>query len=184
MPGPYFFAILQYDGGCFAGWQRQPDARTVQSEFEVALERIAGSRIGCTAAGRTDAGVHALGQVVSFQLPRAWEAVDLIRALRALTPDDIWIVRAGCAPEGFHARRSALSRQYRYVVGCDPAAASPFRRPYEWDLGGELQLPALAAAARLVTGAHDFRAFSAVGQEKRHYRCKVTRAEWVPRPEG
>ncbi len=184
MPEPFFYAVLQYDGGRFAGWQRQPDARTVQSEFESALERLAGAHIRCTAAGRTDAGVHALGQVVSFRLPRAWKAADLTRALRALTPEDMWIVRAGVAPDGFHARRDAVSRRYRYVIGCDPAAASPFRRPFEWALGDQLSGPDLTAAAQLVSGAHDFRAFAALGQEKRHYRCDVSVAEWAPRPGG
>ena len=184
MRGRSYYAVLQYDGGRFAGWQRQPDTRTVQSDFEAALARLAGGPVGCTAAGRTDAGVHALGQVVSFQLDRAWDGGDLTRALRALTPDDMWIVRAGVAPTGFHARRDARSRQYRYVIGCDPAAASPFRRPFEWALGTALSAPDLAAAARLVSGEHDFRAFATVGQPKHHYRCNVTAAAWAPRPDG
>jgi tRNA pseudouridine38-40 synthase len=183
MRGPSFYAILEYDGGQFAGWQRQPGMRTVQSVFEAALERIAGSAVGCTAAGRTDAGVHALGQVVSFQLPRPWRAEELTRALRALTPEDMWVVRAGTASEGFHARRDARSRRYRYVIGCDEAAASPFRQRFEWALGKPLEPHTLDAAARPLVGSHDFRAFAAVGQPKQHYRCTVIECAWTPRPD-
>jgi tRNA pseudouridine38-40 synthase len=179
-----WFAILQYAGGGFAGWQRQPADRTVQSELEAVLARLAGARVVCHAAGRTDAGVHALGQVVSFPLERPWDPPDLQRALNALLPEDIWVARAGHAPEGFHARRDAVSRRYRYLVGCDAAAFSPFRRPFEWALGRELDGAALAAAGAAIVGSHDFRAFSSAGQVKPHYRCAVQRAEWRTRPDA
>jgi tRNA pseudouridine38-40 synthase len=125
--GGSHFAVLQYDGTDFAGWQRQPDQRTVQAEIEAALRRLADAPTPCTAAGRTDAGVHAREQVISFELSRRWDGPDLTRALRALTPRDVWIVRSGPAPEGFHARRDAAARRYQYVIGTDAAAASPFR---------------------------------------------------------
>jgi tRNA pseudouridine38-40 synthase len=179
-----WFAILQYCGHGFAGWQRQPANRTVQAEVEAALERLAGQKVVCHAAGRTDTGVHALGQVVSFSLVRPWQAADLERALNALLPDDVWVARAGPAPPGFHARKDAVSRRYRYVVGCDAAAASPFRRPYEWPLSRPLDGDALTAAAAGFRGTHDFRSFSAVGQVKPHYRCAVMRAEWQARPDA
>lgn len=184
MPGSDFFAVLHYAGHGFAGWQHQPNARTVQSELEAALARLAGAPVRCHAAGRTDAGVHALGQVVSFTLPRAWAPANLLRALRAVTPIDLWVARVGIAPEGFHARRDARVRRYRYVVGCDPEAFSPFRRPYEWALGAPLDGEALAAAAAAIRGRHEFRAYAAVGQEKPHHRCDVSRAEWAARPGG
>jgi len=184
MPAHTFYAVLHYAGHGFAGWQRQPDTRTVQSEIEAALARLTGGRVVCHAAGRTDAGVHALGQVISFSMPKVWEASELLRALRALTPSDLWVTRVGAAPEGFHARRDARGRRYRYLVGCDDAAFSPFRRPYEWALGVRLDGGALAAGADALPGEHDFRAFAAVGQEKPHYRCTVTRAKWAARPDG
>lgn len=183
MSRPSFYAVLEYDGGAFAGWQRQPNVRTVQAAFETALERLAGRPTGCTAAGRTDTGVHALGQVVSFQLPQPWVADQLTRALRAVTPDDMWVVRAGPAPPGFHARRDARGRRYRYVIGCDAASASPFRHRFEWALGRPLDPDMLAAAASPLPGSHDFRAFSSVGQRKPHYRCTVTECMWTPRPD-
>ncbi len=181
MAGAPYYAILHYVGHGFAGWQRQPVHRTVQAELEAALERLAGARVVVHAAGRTDAGVHALGQVASFTLPRDWQPSELERALRALTPNDIWIARAGRAPPGFHARRSAVARCYRYVIGCDPAASSPFRRPYEWAVGAPLAADRLRAAAAHLLGEHDFRGFAASGQLKPHYRCTVTVAEWTAR---
>jgi tRNA pseudouridine38-40 synthase len=104
--------------------------------------------------------------------------------MNALLPPDVWVRRVGVAPAGFHARRDARSRWYRYVIGCDAAARSPFRHPYEWAFCRPLDPAALHEAARAIVGTHDFRAFSAVGQAKPHYRCTVTRADWRPRPEG
>jgi tRNA pseudouridine38-40 synthase len=176
-----YFAVLQYDGNHFAGWQRQPDTRTVQGEFEAALARLEGHRVPAHAAGRTDAGVHALGQVVSFTSARTWDPDDLRRALNANTPRDIWVAEAGSAPQGFHARKDATARRYRYVVGCDEASASPFRRPFEWDLRAPLERSMLDAAAACFTGEHDFRALSTVGQPKPHYRCVVRTSEWQKR---
>jgi tRNA pseudouridine38-40 synthase len=183
MSGQAWFAVLQYAGGGFAGWQRQPADRTVQGELEGALRRLDDRRVVAHAAGRTDAGVHALGQVVSFRLERPWVAADLERALNALLPADVWVRRAGPAPDGFHARRDAVARRYRYVVGCDAASRSPFRRPFEWALTRPLEVGLLRDVAAGIRGTHDFRPFSAVGQTKRHYRCDVAAAEWHPRPD-
>lgn len=183
MSGVPYFAVLQYDGAGFSGWQRQRSDRTVQGAIEEALKRLSGRRIVTHAAGRTDAGVHALGQLVSFNLPAARSPQDLLRALRALTPHDIWIARVGQAPPGFHARKHATSRRYRYVLGCDPGSFSPFRRPYEWALGLPLDHDVLQTASARFLGEHDFRAFSAVGQRKPHYRCRVMVCEWHARPQ-
>jgi tRNA pseudouridine38-40 synthase len=178
----HYFAILQYVGRDFSGWQRQKSDRTVQGEFEGMLERLATHRIPSHAAGRTDAGVHALGQVVSFRMPVDWERPRLLRALRALSPPDLWVARLGVAPAEFHARKDAVSRRYRYLIGSGPAAFSPFRRPYEWCLANPLDEDALRRTARRFLGEHDFRAFSAVGRAKAHYRCRVTVSEWQARP--
>ena len=182
MPHEAWFSVLQYAGGGFAGWQRQPAARTVQREVEQALARLADEPVTVHAAGRTDTGVHALAQVVSFTLPRPWAQADLHRALNALLPDDIWSAEMAPAPAGFHARKQATARRYRYVVGCDAAARSPFRRPYEWPLGLPLDAAALEDVARRLTGEHDFRGFAAAGQPRPHYRCRVVEATWQERP--
>ena len=178
------FAVLQYSGRDFAGWQLQPSQRTVQGELEAVLQRLIGFRVATRAAGRTDAGVHALGQVVSFGVPARWQPCELARALRALLPADIWVRGVGRAPAGFDARRHALSREYRYVIGSDQAAFSPFRRPFEWALGKPLIEEPVAEAVRWIAGKHDFRALSAVGQRKPHYECNVTRVEWRRREDA
>ncbi len=176
------YAVLHYLGHPFSGWQRQLTQRTVQGEFERVLQRLVGRRVVTHAAGRTDAGVHALGQVASFRVPARWDPATLQRALNALLPPEIWVQHVGQAPEGFHARRHATSRCYRYVVGCDPAARSPFRRPFEWALCQPLGQRLLEATAEEFLGEHDFRAFSAVGQRKPHYRCRVLVSHWDARP--
>ncbi len=172
------YAVLQYHGMGFAGWQRQKSDRTVQGELESALHVINNKPVTVFGAGRTDAGVHALGQVASFSLTREWTARELRRALNARTPYDIWIAEAGPAPEDFHARKSASARRYRYVVGCDDSARSPFRQPFEWAVGGPLDFDLLQAGAALFLGEHSFRALSAHNQTKPHYRCTVNEAKW------
>jgi tRNA pseudouridine38-40 synthase len=179
-----FLATLQFDGSGFVGWQRQPAGRSVQVEFERVLERLFGEPTRARAAGRTDAGVHATGLGVSFQAPASWQTVALRRALNALLPADCWVEALHPMRAGFHARISAMSRRYRYDVGTDEASASPFRRPFEWALGRDLDLAALRAAAPLVHGSHDFRAFCSWSQPKPHYRCRLSLSEWEPRAGG
>ncbi|MFQ5704262.1 MAG: tRNA pseudouridine(38-40) synthase TruA [Gemmatimonadales bacterium] len=181
MPGVTYYAVFHFAGGDFSGWQSQPSARTVQRSIEDALERLAGRRVVTHAAGRTDAGVHSLGQVASFRMPERWTSQDLLRALRATLPRDIWAADVGCAPEDFNARRDATARRYRYVIGCDAAAFSPFRRPFEWALGQQMNWDLLRDSAAFFLGEHDFRPYSAVGQQKPHYHCNVTVARWRKR---
>jgi tRNA pseudouridine38-40 synthase len=179
-----FLAALHFDGAGFVGWQRQPAGRSVQVEFERVLERLFARRTVAHAAGRTDAGVHAVGLAVSFSAPATWQSPALRRALNALLPKDCWVESLQPMQPGFHARKSALTRRYRYDIGTDDASASPFRRRYEWALGRPLNTAALRAAATLLLGEHDFRAFAAKGQPKPHYRCRLLRAEWEHRPGG
>jgi len=180
-----YLALLQYDGGKFVGWQRQAKGRSVQGVMESSLARIhGGSHVVAHAAGRTDAGVHALGMAVSFTAPREWEPERLERALNALLPDDCRVSSVAAMVPGFHARKSAQGRHYRYDVGTDREAASPFRRRYEWALGLPLDRTALAAAAAAITGTHDFRAFAAKTPAQPHHRCTLRRAEWMERAGG
>jgi tRNA pseudouridine38-40 synthase len=184
MPGT-FLAVLHFDGGRFVGWQRQREGRSIQGEFERVLERLAGEPTGAHAAGRTDAGVHAEGLGVSFSLPDKWTPTATRRALNALLPPDCWVESVARMQPGFHARKSAVARRYRYDIGTDQASASPFRRPFEWALGRPLDLPALRAAALVIRGEHDFQSFSVRGQDKPHWRCRIARADWSERrPEG
>jgi tRNA pseudouridine38-40 synthase len=179
-----FLAALHFDGTGFVGWQRQPAGRSVQAEFERVLERLFARRTVAHAAGRTDAGVHAIGLAVSFSAPSSWSSPSLRRALNALLPRDCWVESVLRMQPGFHARKSAMSRRYRYDIGTDDAAASPFRRPFEWALGRSLDNAALRAAATLLLGEHDFRAFAAKGEPRPHYLCRLSCVEWETRPEG
>jgi tRNA pseudouridine38-40 synthase len=154
---------LGYDGTAFAGWARQPGRRTVQETLQVALAlvlRLEETRLTC--AGRTDAGVHARGQVAHADLPAAaWEAAagTLVRRLAALLPPDLRVVRAGVAPPGFDARFSALARRYAYRVSDAPHGVDPLRRhDVAWH-PRPLDLPAMNLAAAALLGEHDFAAF-------------------------
>ena len=185
-PSQAYLAVLQYDGAGFVGWQRQPAGRSVQGEVEAALERLFGRRVVVTGAGRTDAGVHALGQAASFAAPAGWTggADGVRRAANALLPRDVWVERVHAMQSGFHARRDATARRYRYVIGTDEASRSPFRRPYEWPLGRPLDVTALAGAAAVLPGEHVFRGLAAAGAASPDYRCRVALAEWAPRTDG
>lgn len=181
-----FLAVVQYDGGQFVGWQRQPAGRTVQAEFEAVLERLMGRRTAVTGAGRTDTGVHAIGQGVSFGADERWKekAPALGRALNGLLPRDIWVEQVHPMGPGFNARRSATARRYRYVIGTDAASRSPFRRAYEWALGRPLDPAQLEQPAQALLGEHDFRGLAAAGAAKPDYRCRVAFAQWAPRADG
>ncbi len=176
--------VLHYDGGAFAGWQRQKSDRTVQAELETALERLTGSRLPVTGAGRTDAGVHAVGQVAAAEVPDKWQPADMVRALNALLPPDVWVASACRMRPGFNPRRDAIERTYCYRLGLDAAARSPFRRGREWALSPPLDAALLALAAHAISGEHGFQALSAVGQEKPHYRCVVHEAIWQSREDA
>ena len=178
--------VTHYDGSRFAGWQRQPDQRTVQGDVEAVLRRLCGAPVSAVAAGRTDAGVHARGQGVGVRVPTRWTPAALRRALNALLPPDIWVAEAHGMLDAFHPRHSAVAREYRYLVGTDDAAASPFRRPYEWALGRPLDTRALESEAMSLIGEHTFRAFAVAGTapDTDHHRCRITTAAWEPREGG
>ena len=160
-----FRIVVAYDGTDFAGWQTQAagSKRTVQSTLQDALAPLAdGARVRVFGAGRTDAGVHAEGQVASFVLDRAITPDALARALNGILPDDVRIVSAARAEEGFHARRSARSKLYRYVLDTGPVQL-PTRRRNAAYVPWTLDPPAVAAAAALVLGRHDFAALASSG---------------------
>ncbi|MHB1329176.1 MAG: tRNA pseudouridine(38-40) synthase TruA [Gemmatimonadales bacterium] len=179
-----FLATLQFDGTDFVGWQRQREGRAVQTELEAVLQRLAGQPVRVHAAGRTDAGVHALGMAISFALPDRWTPAALERAMNALVPRDCFVTAVREAREGFHARRSATERRYRYLIGTDRLARSPFRRPHEWALGMPLDLVQLRACAGRLLGEHDFAALSVLRSHPPHTRCEIRQAEWIERPDG
>lgn len=178
--------VLHYDGGGFAGWQRQPDARTVQGELEAALARLCGAPVAALGAGRTDAGVHARGQAVGVRVPERWTSAELRRALNATLPPDVWVAASHEMHERFHARYDATARRYSYYVGTDEESRSPFRRRYEWALQHSLDEASLHSAASALVGDHAFWAFAVRGTappSDRH-RCSVTSAVWRQRRGG
>lgn len=178
--------VLHYDGTAFAGWQVQPGQRTVQGELERVLARLCGQRTVAQGAGRTDAGVHARGQAVGVRVPDKWAPPALRRALNALLPGDIWVAAAHEMRPEFHARYSATSRRYAYLVGTDETAFSPFRRRTEWAYPRPLARAALDDAAARIVGEHRFIAFAVRGTAPPtdDHRCDITRAVWRDRPGG
>ena len=155
---------LSYDGGGFSGWARQPGQRTVQQVLEDALTRVlrADPPVKLTVAGRTDAGVHARGQVAHADLPEAaWleAAPAIVRRLAGLLPPDIRVRWIGLAPDGFDARFSALSRRYSYRVCDDLAGPDPLRRHDTLWYRRRVEIGAMNEAAGLLLGEHDFAAF-------------------------
>ncbi len=172
---------LHYDGAGFNGWQTQvPGVRTVQGELEAALSRLTDRPSRTTAAGRTDSGVHATGQVVSTEVPLKWDSGKLSKALNAVLPFDMWIADAREAEPSFHARFGAIARGYVYRIGIADITGSPFVRRGCWPLRLPLDLAALEDAARVVVGHHSFLSFAKVGQAHRGDQCIVHRAAWHP----
>lgn len=178
--------VLQYNGAHFAGWQRQPDERTVQGVLEEAMIRLSGSRIPVLGAGRTDAGVHALGQAAGVIVPPRWTHESLSRALNAVLPRDVRVARAYEMTPAFHARYSAVSRTYRYLVGTDSDAESPFRIDRELAWHRSLDVRLLSECASMIIGDRSFRGFAVKGTapESDDHHCIVSRAEWVERTGG
>lgn len=173
-----FKIILSYDGTDFSGFQRQANARSVQEELELALAAIEGRHVTVAGAGRTDAGVHALGQVASFKLTNTIAAHDLARALNAKLPGDIRVLSAEVAAPGFNARFSARSKVYRYRIS-NTRVMSPFQRRFAWHISRHLDLDAMNAAARALVGEHDFACFQAKGGKIRSTTRILTRSEWT-----
>lgn len=156
---PTYKLVISYDGTDFHGWQRQKEARTVQGVIEGALEQITGLKINLTGAGRTDAGVHARGQVAHFRANLSMEKEDLWRALNAVLPWDVRIISLREVPDYFHARRSAFSKIYEYRI-VNSSRISPFLFRYVLPWPYPLDFEKMQAAARLFVREADFRAFT------------------------
>jgi tRNA pseudouridine38-40 synthase len=165
MPTRWLKLTVAYDGTNYAGWQVQPDKPTVQGAIESAWREITQEVVRVTAAGRTDAGVHALGQVVAVVTENRLPVADLQRGLNAVLPEDVAIVSLEEAREGFHATYDALGKTYRYQIhnGRLPAI---FDRRYIWHYPQPLDADAMHAAAQGLVGKHDFSSFESVGSER------------------
>lgn len=179
---PHFKLTLAYDGAGFVGWQRQADGVSVQGLVENALAALEGSPVTLAGAGRTDAGVHALGQVATVSLTRVIDAATLVRAANAHLPPGVRILAAHEVAPTFHARFSATAKTYRYRIW-NAEVLNPFERGHVWHVPAPvLDREAMSAAATRLEGRHDFAAFHGAGTtprttERTMFRSRITGAE-------
>lgn len=173
---PSYRLDLAYDGTGFRGYARQDGQRTIQGELETALEAILGTSPSTTVAGRTDAGVHAKGQVVSFETEENVDAPQLARSLNGILGPEISVSGVTRVDDGFNARFSATYRRYRYLVSQAPAS-DPLTRHQVWHVGRSLDIDAMTVVAAAVVGEHDFSAFCRSVAGKSNIRL-VDAARW------
>ena len=186
---PRYCLKLEYDGTPFAGWQRQADALSVQQVVEEAIEKMSGEKVVIQAAGRTDSGVHALGQVVSFDLSKEWDAFKIREALNFHTkPHPVAIVEAAAVPDTFEARFSAIGRHYEYRI-LNRRGRPALEDLRVWHCPMQLDAGVMHAAAQLILGKHDFTTFRAAECSFLHSQVRsmvgslklVGEGKWAPR---
>jgi tRNA pseudouridine38-40 synthase len=164
--------LIEYDGTAFAGWQVQPNARTVQQELETAFEKVLQQKVSLTASGRTDSGVHALGMVGHAMLPNNFSIGlrKLIEALNAESGYDVIVRDIREVPDEFNARHRAIDREYRYMIFRRRTA---LYRNFSWHVWGDLNTEIMNRCAETLLGAHDFTSFSKRTDDVEHYCCII-----------
>ncbi|MBM4004035.1 MAG: tRNA pseudouridine(38-40) synthase TruA [Planctomycetes bacterium] len=167
-----FKLTLAYDGLDFFGWQWQPGCRTVQAVMQDAIQAVTGQRVTAVASGRTDAGVHARGQVVSFDCATRLPVNEFQKALNANLPDDVFVLELVDAPSGFHATRDAVRKRYIYVIQDGPRH-DVFCRGFAWYLRRPLDAERMQRAALSLIGTHDFLSFQTSGSERKCTRRTI-----------
>ncbi len=168
--------LVEYDGTDFAGWQVQPNGRTVQEEIERGLRQILQKPVSIVGGGRTDAGVHARGQVASFRTEGAVDPMMLQRGLNGVLPEDVVIRGMERVDDEFHARYSARERRYTYTILRHPTA---LERRFSWQIFYPLDLPLLNACAERLVGEHDFASFCKADSDAKDTICTVRLASWT-----
>jgi len=168
--------LLEYDGTEFVGWQIQNNGRSVQGELEKALAQLTQANVRVAGAGRTDAGVHARGQVASFKTDSLLNPDQLRSGANALLPEDVRVLSSEAVEMGFHARFSAKERRYVYTI---VRGAHPLLRRYSWQCSYGLNLGLLEECAARILGKGDFRSFCKNGQERESTTCTVASAKWA-----
>lgn len=172
-----YFAELSYKGTAYCGWQRQPNASSVQQTIEEAMTTILRERIEIVGAGRTDTGVHAAFYVIHFDATRPIkDAQSFVYHLNALLPEDIAFLRIYQVADDAHARFDAIEREYRYYI---QTRKDPFTRATTWQLTTPLDIDAMNKAAATLIKTEDFTTFAKLGSNNTTNICHVTRAEWV-----
>ncbi len=162
---PTFKLTLAYDGTHFSGWQAQPGQRTIQGALRDAWQEITGEAVRMTATSRTDAGVHALGQIVGIETQSQLPPEQLLRGLNAKLPDDVVLRSVESAAEGFHATHDAVEKRYRYQLHNDRRRPL-FDRHLVWHIPKPLDVEAMQRAGRLLVGKHDFASFQSTGSPR------------------
>jgi tRNA pseudouridine38-40 synthase len=175
MPERNIKLVIEYKGTAFAGWQIQADQRTIQGEITEAIHKTTGLKATLTGAGRTDAGVHALGQVANFIIDHSLDPERYQEALNFYLPADIRIKSSCEVDPGFHARRDAVSKRYRYLLSTERSA---LYRELRWEHPIALDIDKLKAAAALIVGEHDFAPFCIVASRKENNVCRIESARW------
>jgi tRNA pseudouridine38-40 synthase len=170
---------LEYDGTDYVGWQRQPVGVSIQGLLEDALARIEGRPVTVHGAGRTDAGVHALGQVASVSVTAALDGATIQRALNAVLPVDVRVLAVADVEESFHARFSAISKTYEYRI-VNASFVSAFLHRYAWHVPQPLDVDAMRAGAAALVGRHDFAAFQAAGSPVHSSERTIHEIVWEP----
>ena len=171
---PTFKLTLEYDGTGYAGWQRQPHQPTIQEAVERAIMQVSQASVSVIAAGRTDAGVHALGQVASFRTDRAWAPTDWTRALNAVLPEDISVRSTELMPDTFHAQHAARGKLYEYRI-FNRSERPTIGRRYVWHVYRPLNDAAMRQAASTLIGSHDFSSFEGALTDNEDPRCHLQR---------
>jgi tRNA pseudouridine38-40 synthase len=169
---PTFKLTLEYDGTGYAGWQRQPHQPTIQEAVERAILQVSQSAVFVIAAGRTDAGVHALGQVASFRTDRTWAPTDWTRALNAVLPEDISVRSTELMSDGFHAQHAARGKLYEYRI-LNRSERPTIERRYVWHVYRPLDDAAMQQAASTLIGSHDFSSFEGALTDNKDPICNL-----------
>lgn len=171
-----FKITIEYDGTCFHGWQRQKKERSVQGEVEKVLETITTNKIILAGSGRTDAGVHALGQVAHFKCTTKLSPETLMKGLNSLLPNDIVILSCEQADDDFHARFNTKSKVYNYRILNQPLP-SAICRQFVWHIAKKLDVGAMRSSIEYIIGKHDFSAFEGAGSPRSHSIRNMMKAE-------
>lgn len=166
---------IQYNGTGFAGWQYQPDNPTIQGEIEKAIVEVTGKKVTLYGAGRTDAGVHALGQVANFRIDHNLAPERYREAINYYLPKTILVTKSTAVPDDFHARKSAVWRQYKYLIGLE---RTPLYYDLRWEYPCEPDVEQMNEMANCIKGGHDFSAFCVVSSLKENNDCKIHFCGW------
>lgn len=173
-----YFITFSYDGSKYNGYQKQPNAKTIQGELEKALKKInANKAVSVSASGRTDAGVHAYNQCAHFDLETNITCTKLKQALNSLIPNDIYIKNVYEAEDDFHARFNVKAKEYVYKINM--GAYNPIEKDYVYQYNKKLDIPEMERALKYLEGTHDFRSFVKIDEEKENYIRTIVQTSLV-----